>query len=287
MLQDHLELQTFEIQELSDEKLVTVASDTLLTEAIALMSQESASCVLIEQGSQLRGIFTERDLVKLTASGAEIRGIAIAEVMTRQLITLSTIENLNLLALISLLAKHSIRHLPLVDATGKVLRIITHRSLRKAFKASYLLKHQRVKEVMNRQVIYTTSDRSIFQIANLLATHQVSCVLIVENVGAEQPSPQGIVTERDLVNYRALGLDLHQIPVKEVMSTPLLPIPLDASLWDAHQLMQEHQIRRLVVTNQDGTLAGIITQTTILQALDREDLYQCLAELENLVSEKN
>ena len=286
MLQDHLELQTFELQELSDEKLVTVAPDTLLTEAIALMSQESASCVLIEQQSQLQGIFTERDLVKLTASGAEIRGIEIAEVMTRQLITLSTIENLNLVALISLLAKHSIRHLPLVDASGKVLRIITHRSLRKAFKASYLLKQQQVQEVMNRQVICSKSDRSIFQIANLLATHQVSCVLIVKTVGAEQPSPQGIVTERDLVNYRALGLDLHQIPVKEVMSTPLLPIPLDASLWDAHQLMQEHQIRRLVVTNQDGTLAGIITQTTILQALDREDLYQCLAELENLVSEK-
>ena len=280
------ELQTFELKEFSEEKLVTVAPNTLLTDAIALMSQESASCVLIEQQRSLQGIFTERDLVKLTASGAEIGEIAIAEVMTKQPITISTTENLNLVELISLLAKNSIRHLPLVDATGKVLGIITHRSLRKAFKASYLLKHQQVKEVMNRQVICTSSDRSIFQIANLLATHQVSCVLIVETEGEAQLYPKGIVTERDLVNFRALGLDLHQIPAQEVMSTPLFLISPDASLWNAHQLMQQHHIRRLVVTNQDGTLAGIFTKTTILQALDREDLYQCLTELKQIVKEK-
>ena len=282
----NLERQTFELKEFSDEKLVTVAPNTLLIDAIALMSQESASCVLIEQQRALQGIFTERDLVKLTASGAEIGKIAIAEVMTKQPITISTTENLNLVELISLLAKNSIRHLPLVDATGKVLGIITHRSLRKAFKASYLLKHQQVKEVMNRQVICTSSDRSIFQIANLLATHQVSCVLIVETEGEAQLYPKGIVTERDLVNFRALGLDLHQIPAQEVMSTPLFLISPDASLWNAHQLMQQHHIRRLVVTNQDGTLAGIFTQTTILQALAREDLYQCLTELKQVVKEK-
>ena len=286
MLQDHLELQTFELKELSDEKLVTVAPQTLLTDTIALMSQESVSCVLIEQQSALQGIFTERDLVKLTASGAEISEIAIAEVMTKQPITISTSENLNLVELISLLNKQGIRHLPLVDSTGQIFGIITHRSLRKAFKATYLLKQKQIKEVMNRQVICTTSDRSIFQIADLLATHQVSCVLIVEAEGDDQQYPKGIFTERDLVNFRVLGLNLYQIPVQEVMSSPLFPIIPDASLWDAHQLMQQHHIRRLVVTNQDGTLAGIITQTTILQALDRDDLYQCLTELEQVVKEK-
>lgn len=286
MLQDDLALQTFELKEFSDEKLVTVAPNTLLTDAIALMSQESISCVLIEEQEQLQGIFTERDLVKLTAARTELGGLAIAEVMTPQPIALSTTEHLNLLALISLLSKHGIRHLPLVDGTGKTLGIITHRSLRKAFKASYLLKHKQVKEVMQLQVVQATGDRNIFQIADLLATHQVSCVVIVERESTEQPDPQGIVTEKDVVNYQALGLDLHQIPVQEVMSTPLLPISSDASLWDAHQLMQQHQIRRLVVTNQEGILAGIITQTTILQALDREDLCQSLAELEQLVREK-
>ncbi len=72
MLQDHLTLQTFKLQEFRDEKLVTIAPDTLLIDAIALMHRESTSCVLIEQQGQLQGIFTERDLVKLTALGTEI-----------------------------------------------------------------------------------------------------------------------------------------------------------------------------------------------------------------------
>ena len=286
MLPDHLELSTFDLKEFSDAKLISVAPDTLLTDAIALMSQEAVSSVVIEANCQLQGIFTERDLVKLTASGRDLGGLAIAEVMTRNPITISTTENLNLVALISLLAQQAIRHLPLIDGTGKVLGIITHRSLRKAFKANYLLKQQQVKEVMNRQVIYTTGDRNIFQLANLLATHQVSCVVMVESNSQEQLYPQGIITERDLVKYQALGLDIHQIPVQEVMSAPILSITAEASLWDAHQLMQQNQVRRLVVTNQDDSLAGIITQTTILQALDREDFYQCLVTLEQIIKEK-
>ncbi len=282
MVQDCWQLQTLNLKELRDINSFIVTPQTFLTDAIALMSQQHSSCVLIEEQQQLTGIFTERDLVKLTASNRAIAGIAISEVMTEQPITVSTKDKLNLIELISLLGKHSIRHLPLVDAWGKPLGVITHRSLRTALKANYLLKQQQVKEVMNAEVVCTSSDRSIFQIANLMATHQVSCVAIVETEAEDRVYPMGIVTERDLVQFRALGLDLHHLPIQEVMSIPLFPISADALLWDAHNLMEQHHVRRLIITNPKGTLAGIITQSSILQALDLKNIYagwQTLAEL--------
>ncbi len=96
----------------------------------------------------------------------------------------------------------------------------------------------------------------------------------------------GIVTERDIVQFRNLGLDLTQTQASIVMSTPLLPIrPID-SMWTAHQLMQQHRLRRLVVTNERGELIGIITQTGVLEAINPIEIYQTVETFNHRVDEQ-
>ncbi|RMF22590.1 MAG: PAS domain S-box protein, partial [Cyanobacteria bacterium J083] len=272
-------------QGIIEQKTVKVPPHTKLTDAITLMNQENSSCVLIEAQGQLQGIFTERDLVRLIAAAQDFLGIAdteIAEVMTREPFTIYNLEKFNLIELISLLTKHSIRHLPLLDAKKKSIGVITYRSLRNALKGGYLLQHRQVKDLINQQVVQISGDRNIIDVANLLATHQVSCVVVVERNSV----PVGIITERDIVQFGALQLNFSKTLVKEVMSTPLLPLSVDASLWEAHQLMQKHHIRRLVVVQGDGTLAGIISQERILQSLDLDNVFDCIATLESLLEEK-
>lgn len=57
-----------------------------------------------------------------------------------------------------------------------------------------------------------------------------------------------------------------------------------------HQQMQQRRIRRFVITNEGGELAGIITQSTILQTVDPTNLEQTIAvlrqEVERLQDEK-
>jgi CBS domain-containing protein len=53
------------------------------------MTQASASCILIAQGQQLLGIFTERDVVKITAREIPLAGVALSEVMTENPIALN------------------------------------------------------------------------------------------------------------------------------------------------------------------------------------------------------
>ena len=46
------------------------------------MSQTRTSCALVVEAKQLVGIFTEWDIVRLTAAGVNLSEPAIAEVMT-------------------------------------------------------------------------------------------------------------------------------------------------------------------------------------------------------------
>ncbi len=71
-----------------------------------------ASCALVMSDSQLLGIFTERDIVRLIAASRTLADLAIAEVMTPHVITLRTPDFQNVFATLNLLRRHRIRHLP-------------------------------------------------------------------------------------------------------------------------------------------------------------------------------
>lgn len=96
---------------------------------LTLSSPTTASCVLVVEESQLLGVFTERDVVRLAAAGVDLSGVAIAEVMTRKAITLTQSNSDNLLTVLSLLRQYQIRHLPILDRQGQLVGVVTPESI--------------------------------------------------------------------------------------------------------------------------------------------------------------
>ena len=93
----------------------------------------------------------------------------------------------------------------------------------------------------------------------------------------------GIVTERDIVQFQVLEVDMARTQAFEVMSQPLFCLNPTDSLWMAHQEMQRRYVRRLVVTGTEGELLGIITQTSFLRSLDPIQMYRLLQTLQQQV----
>ncbi|WP_161634946.1 PAS domain S-box protein [Leptolyngbya sp. Heron Island J] len=264
---------------------LTVTPETLIDDAIARMHQTQASCVLIIDQQRRVGIFTERDLVRLVASGQPTADVVIAAVMTQQVRTILADQVKDTPSLFNLMRQYQVRHLPVVDNEGQLQGMITQQSLRQALKTTTLLKFKSVAEAMETQVICTPQSSSVLQVAQLMAAHTVSCVVITER----DSQPTGIITERDIVQFQSLGIDVHQTLAQTVMSTPLLPIHPYDSLWLAHQQMTQHHVRRLVVCAPTGALVGVITQSSILQTLNPAEIQQLVEllqqELEQLRSE--
>ncbi|ENN96445.1 putative signal transduction protein [Methanocaldococcus villosus KIN24-T80] len=117
-----------------------------------------------------------------------------------------------------------------------------------------------VSEVMSFPVITATKDKTVYDIANIMAENDIGAVVIVEN-----NNPIGIITERDILKrVVAKNLRPKDVLVEEVMSKKLVTVSPEASINDAAKLMAKHKIKRLPVV-KEGKLVGIITESDIIK----------------------
>lgn len=259
--------------------------ETRLSEAIATMSRQNASYTLIVQQKKLLGILTERDVVRLAVSEKRLESMTVSEVMTPSLITCPRDRVGNIFDLLTLLHSAQIRHLPITDADGKLLGVLTGESLRAVLKPTDLLQMGRVADIMTKTVTTATTETSVFDVTELMAAQRRSCAVIcTQDTGFVKPV--GIITERDIVNFAAQNIDFAHTNAETVMTSPLLPVQSDATLWEANQKMQQHRIRRLVVVDSAGYLVGIVTQTNLFQALDPAQMYATVELLQQTIAEK-
>lgn len=104
-------------------KVVSIASDASVFEAIKLMAEKAISSVLIMDGGQLLGILTERDYArKVILNGRSSETTRVSEIMTRDILTTSEDETVN--QCMAKMTERKIRHLPVVD-DGRVVGMIS------------------------------------------------------------------------------------------------------------------------------------------------------------------
>ena len=76
----------------------------------------------------------------------------------------------------------------------------------------------------------------------------------------------GFFSERDVMTKVALsGRDPHQVPIVEVMTTPVLMATRSTSIAEALSVMINHQRRHLPVIEDDGRLIGILSIRHVLE----------------------
>jgi len=100
-----------------------VSPDTTVFEAIGLMSDKGIGAVIVMQGDQLVGMFSERDYTrKIALMDRSSRTTLVSEIMTT---TLTTVEpSTSIEQCLSLMTDKHIRHLPLLKE-GKLVGMLS------------------------------------------------------------------------------------------------------------------------------------------------------------------
>ncbi len=254
----------------------------------------NSGCILVTEAGKLQGILTERDVVRFTINEINLEETPVSAVMHSPVFSLMREDVTDLVIIYNLMRRHRVRHLPIINAEQQVQGLVTVSSLRRTLNTSYFLRFRLVKEVMNPQVVTVLPTDSVRAAVQRLTAYNISCVVVVEpqNFTAEKSkdwafqfsrSEQkaiGIITERDILQFKSLGLDLNSITVEQVMSTPLQCVSPADTLETTQDLMKSLRIRRLIVTTAEGFLAGIITETNLTQVLDPVELYGILEILQ-------
>lgn len=131
---------------------------------------------------------------------------------------------------------------------------------------------------MSRDLFTISANCSVEQALQEMARIAASCLVV-----AESQRPVGIVTERDMTRMLIDGTDITRLLVKEIMSNPVHTAHLDLPLLEAARIMKEKGIRRIVVVDENGKIAGLTTQSDIIKGLHG----QYLQNLKQLVIEKD
>ncbi len=110
---------------------------------------------------------------------------------------------------------------------------------------------------------------------------RASCVVVVE-----AGQVVGILTERDILRLTAQQQPLASLPIGQVMTHPVVTLPIAAlaDFFAALQLFQQHHIQHLPLLDEQNHLVGLVTQTSLLQALNPLKLYNLVQGLETKIS---
>lgn len=126
-----------------------------------------------------------------------------------------------------------------------------------------------VGDVCRLPVITCAPETGLVAVARMMKTHNISGIVVVDG-----DWPIGILSLRDLRNLIAdRADDLSRIVVRDVMKTALLTIRRRDYLFKAIFLMAKHNVHRLVVVDDAGLLAGVMTDTDLLRVRASSPLY--------------
>jgi len=114
--------------------------------------------------------------------------------------------------------------------------------------------------IMTKRVVVCSPDTSIIEAARKMKDKTISSIVVIID-----RKPVGIVTERDFTNkVVSKNLDTESNNVSKIMTSPVITIPLDTTIYYANDYMNKKNFRRLPIVNENGELIGIITQRDLL-----------------------
>jgi len=124
-----------------------------------------------------------------------------------------------------------------------------------------------VSEIMSpKKTVALRLDRipNALEAVKLMIKNKVGSVVVLGFDG----EPAGIVTERDILKrVTAVGKSPDKVSLQDFMSKPVITIKSYDSIETAATIMSKNKIKRLVVLEQDGSLAGVISVTDVTRRL--------------------
>ena len=119
--------------------------------------------------------------------------------------------------------------------------------------------HTFIKDIMINDLAVLDISATIKDAANLMDEKNIGCIII-----SKENLPVGIITERDFVKRIAAREKSLTLSLEQVMSSPLIAINPDETVWEAAQIMKTNNIHKLPVL-QDNKIIGIITTTDLVK----------------------
>jgi CBS domain-containing protein len=124
-----------------------------------------------------------------------------------------------------------------------------------------------VRDLMTSNPACCTPDTPLKDVATMMMRCDCGEIPIVDS--RESMRPIGVITDRDII-IRAVaeGQNPLEMSASDCMTPQCITVSKDASIVDCIHLLEEHQIRRIVVVDENGRCCGIVSQADVARRVD-------------------
>lgn len=121
----------------------------------------------------------------------------------------------------------------------------------------------RVAEAMTHDHKQVRASDSIRHAAQLMGQHNIGMLLVEDDAG----EIRGILTDRDITCRAVAEGAPSDTPVEACLSEQLISCHSDDGLYDAVELMEREQVRRLLVRDRNERPVGVLSQGDVAVAI--------------------
>jgi CBS domain-containing protein len=128
---------------------------------------------------------------------------------------------------------------------------------------------KKLSDLMTRDVAMVTPDTTLDEVARLMAQRNVGMIPVMR----DGTRIAGTVTDRDIVvRCIAGGKPARETKAGDVMSTSVLCVLDGQTAEEAHRVMQQERVRRLLVVDGDKHLVGVVSIGDLARDGEKEHL---------------
>ena len=135
-----------------------------------------------------------------------------------------------------------------------------------------------VKEIMSADIVCCTPDTPLQEVARLMVDKDCGEIPVVD--GQRTMKPLGVITDRDITcRTVAQGRNPLQLKASDCMTSPALAVRLQDSLETCLAIMEDNQIRRVLVLDESGRCCGIVSQADVALHASRQETAEVVKEV--------
>ena len=244
--------------------IVAIGHDATLARAAEVMETARISSVLVMEFAKPVGIVTERDILR-ALQGTIPPEQVVSKIMGHPLVT--AMKDMAVHDAYHLMSEKGVRHLLVTDEASHPVGIVSESDFRFHLGLEFYRRMQDVRSIMSARMPVLPPTALVREAVAAMTARDANCAVV-----AVDGMPVGMITERDAVRFYRDGKSTLELPLAEVMSTPVATIPTGTNLHDAMERMQSQRIRHLVVVGERGEVAGILSEHDVVRQLETEYL---------------
>jgi len=248
------------VEEIAVKKVVSISSESKLIEAIRKMADANiVSIVVIDSNKENDQYYmlTINHLIdfklKTVDENTPIKNLQLPKAKAIQ-------KDLNIVNVLNEVNATD-RYMVILDKKNLV-GILSYTDIINNIDPKILMKKQTIaKLILQYKAITTYKNTTTLNVIMLMKDNDTDSVTIIDEISH---CPIGIFTTRDFVSLIDKNVDLN-LPIKEYMTTPVYTLNENATISEAIDFIQDKHFKRIIVTNDDNQLIGILTQKELLR----------------------